>query len=83
MIPGAYENARMKWRNPDGDIPAPKKKPASKKKAKKGDDDEEDDDEDDDSKKVKVEVLLASKWDLESGPDPTGYWLSEKLDGVR
>lgn len=26
-------------------------------------------------------VLLANKW--EDGKDPTGYWMSEKLDGVR
>ncbi|KAF5321800.1 hypothetical protein D9619_000056 [Psilocybe cf. subviscida] len=29
------------------------------------------------------ELLLANKWDIEKGPDPTGWWLSEKLDGVR
>lgn len=26
-------------------------------------------------------VLLANKWDDDK--DPTGYWMSEKLDGVR
>ena len=26
------------------------------------------------------DVLLADKWD---GSDPSGYWMSEKLDGVR
>ena len=29
------------------------------------------------------ELLLAVKWDEENGPDPTGWWVSEKLDGVR
>ncbi|KAF9552728.1 DNA ligase/mRNA capping enzyme [Agrocybe pediades] len=29
------------------------------------------------------ELLLANKWDIEKGPDPTGWWISEKLDGVR
>jgi hypothetical protein len=28
-------------------------------------------------------LLLANKWDLETGLDPTGWWISEKLDGVR
>jgi len=28
-------------------------------------------------------LLLANKWDIETGPDPTGWWISEKLDGVR
>jgi len=28
-----------------------------------------------------IGLLLAEKWDMNS--DPTGYWLSEKLDGVR
>jgi len=26
---------------------------------------------------------LANKWDLDLGPDPSGWWISEKLDGVR
>lgn len=33
--------------------------------------------------KKQFDVLLANKWDIESGPDPTGWWASEKLDGVR
>ena len=28
-------------------------------------------------------LLLAVKWDLDSKADPTGWWCSEKLDGVR
>jgi len=50
-------------------------------------DEDDDGDGDDDlpvagSKKV-PELLLANKWDIETGPDPTGWWISEKLDGVR
>ncbi|KAG6850224.1 hypothetical protein H0H93_016071 [Arthromyces matolae] len=29
------------------------------------------------------ELLLANKWDIQTGPDPVGWWISEKLDGVR
>jgi DNA ligase-1 len=32
------------------------------------------------SSEVDMEVLLAKPW---TGQDPTGYWMSEKLDGVR
>lgn len=63
----------------------------AKKKAKKGEEDEEDEDEDNEedeevvtkAKKKVPELLLANKWDLEKGADPTGWWISEKLDGVR
>jgi DNA ligase-1 len=34
------------------------------------------------SKKKVPQLLLAVKWD-EAGHDPTGWWISEKLDGVR
>ena len=56
--------------------------------AKDDDEDDADDGDDDeeepeaDAKKV-PELLLANKWDIETGPDPTGWWISEKLDGVR
>ncbi|GAA6002693.1 hypothetical protein JCM10207_007630 [Rhodosporidiobolus poonsookiae] len=33
--------------------------------------------------KADVHVLLANKWDLDGKKDPKGYWISEKLDGVR
>ncbi|KAH8114532.1 DNA ligase/mRNA capping enzyme [Phellopilus nigrolimitatus] len=52
-------------------------KPASKVKS------DDEDGEESDADKTKVEVLLAVKWDLEKGADPTGWWVSEKLDGVR
>jgi len=43
-----------------------------------------DDDDDDDAPGKKVpELLLAVKWDIEQGADPSGWWISEKLDGVR
>ncbi|CAA7269788.1 unnamed protein product [Cyclocybe aegerita] len=74
-----------------------KAKPKSKGKAKQeedeedeeeGDGDEEEDAEDADdapaaSGKSQPPLLLANKWDIEKGPDPTGWWISEKLDGVR
>ncbi|KJA20927.1 hypothetical protein HYPSUDRAFT_42528 [Hypholoma sublateritium FD-334 SS-4] len=63
-------------------------KPQSKGKAKEVDEDEEDEDEEDaedapSAAKSVPELLLANKWDIETGPDPTGWWMSEKLDGVR
>ena len=51
------------------------------------DEDDMDEDEDDQPasttapKKVVPRLLLANKYDLEKGPDPTGWWCSEKLDG--
>ncbi|KZV61293.1 DNA ligase/mRNA capping enzyme [Peniophora sp. CONT] len=50
----------------------------SKKRSKKADEDEIDSDDN-----TKDEVMLANKWDIDSGIDPTGWWISEKLDGVR
>jgi DNA ligase-1 len=93
VLGDAYEDARLKLKDPDGDHSAsgakkkaaPKKKAAAKKKKKAadGDEDEEEEDEDEDGGKVKVELLLAGKWDLATGADPTDWWMSEKLDGVR
>ncbi|PPQ74948.1 hypothetical protein CVT24_010179 [Panaeolus cyanescens] len=48
-----------------------------------GEDDEEDGDAPVPKGKSVPELLLANKWDMEKGPDPTGWWMSEKLDGVR
>jgi DNA ligase 1 len=86
LLGDEYEEARMKLKNPDG-VPA-KGKSAQKAKAKRrkrGDDEDEDNDEEDEGKgkDAAPELLLANKWDLENGPDPTGWWISEKLDGVR
>lgn len=61
------------------------RKPASKGKAKDADEEDEADDDEEDAPAGKSvpELLLANKWDIEKGPDPTGWWISEKLDGVR
>ena len=74
----------------------PSKKPRSKPPSSKGrakddvaEEDENDEDGDDDEEEVAAsnktvpELLLANKWDIESGLDPAGWWISEKLDGVR
>lgn len=45
--------------------------------------DDEQEEEADAGAKAEVKVLLAVKWDMEKGVDPTGWWVSEKLDGVR
>ncbi|KAF3927018.1 hypothetical protein ABW21_db0202202 [Orbilia brochopaga] len=53
--------------------------------------DEEDEEDDDDGaeapqppgSKIRPQLLLAEKWDQEDGIDPSGWWMSEKLDGVR
>lgn len=69
---------------------APNSKSKPKSKSKKEDEDEDEDgegDDDDDepasSGKSVPELLLANKWDFDTGLDPTGWWVSEKLDGVR
>jgi DNA ligase-1 len=48
----------------------------------KEEDGEEGDDEAPAGKSV-PELFLANKWDLDAGLDPTGWWISEKLEGVR
>ncbi|KPV74029.1 uncharacterized protein RHOBADRAFT_45326 [Rhodotorula graminis WP1] len=71
-----------------------KAKPKGKGKAKAAEVEEDEDAEDEvvealKKKKVKarkggIELLLANKFDLDSKKkDPTGWWMSEKLDGVR
>ena len=50
--------------------------------ADEGEDDADEDEADEGGKKA-VGLLLAVKWDLEKGMDPTDWWVSEKLDGVR
>ncbi|KAF5390955.1 hypothetical protein D9757_003960 [Collybiopsis confluens] len=69
-----YEAARIKLKNPDGAALGSPKKKASKGKKAKGDGNDATAD---------VNVLLANSWDVDKGPDPTGWWISEKLDGVR
>ena len=83
-----YEMARLKMKNPDGQTQVASK-PSTKGKRKRADaDDDEDGEEETASPKKKAkatapELLLANKWDLVNGTDPTGWWASEKLDGVR
>ncbi|KAJ7621186.1 DNA ligase/mRNA capping enzyme [Roridomyces roridus] len=66
----------------DEDEKPKKKKPASKSKGKKKADEDEEEDEDGGSGGA-PDLLLANKWEVDKGPDPTGWWISEKLDGVR
>ncbi|KAJ4465042.1 hypothetical protein C8J55DRAFT_529386 [Lentinula edodes] len=75
-----YEAARIKLKNPDG---AAVRAPNSKKKSSKKGKNTGDDDDNGGSSKTDVAVLLANSWDVDKGPDPTGWWVSEKLDGVR
>ncbi|KAJ3145500.1 hypothetical protein HDU86_000886 [Geranomyces michiganensis] len=35
------------------------------------------------AKAVAPPLLLAQSWNIATGADPTGWWISEKLDGVR
>ncbi|KAG6877708.1 hypothetical protein C0993_004803 [Termitomyces sp. T159_Od127] len=75
--------------NEEDEKPAKKvRKPAPEggKDQEDEDDNTDKDDECDDaptSNKVIPRLLLANKWDVETGPDPTGWWISEKLDGLR
>ncbi|KAJ3720399.1 hypothetical protein C8R42DRAFT_86826 [Lentinula raphanica] len=77
-----YEAARLKLKNPNGAVPqSPTKKKrssGSKKTKTTGDDDGSAN-----TTKASVAVLLANSWDVDKGPDPSGWWISEKLDGVR
>jgi DNA ligase-1 len=75
--------SKGKRKRDDDDDDEDDKKPKSKSKRAKVDDDDDDDDEDDSGGKKVPALLLANKWDIETGPDPTGWWISEKLDGVR
>ena len=73
----ASKGKRKKADDDDDDDDA---KPASKRtrpqRAKK--------EKDDDATSIGTpQLLLANKWDLDKGADPTGWWVSEKLDGVR
>ena len=77
LLGADYEAARLLLTNPNG--PAPKAPKAKKAKGKKGGDPGEAEGE---SEGIPG-LLLATKWDVEGGVDPTGWWISEKLDGVR
>ncbi|KAI8621317.1 hypothetical protein BC830DRAFT_277038 [Chytriomyces sp. MP71] len=90
-----YEAARLKWKNPHGEVPksAATKTNRAKKAASSASDDDDADDaatkfsakkraKREETKAKQPALLLADKWD-EAKTDPTGWWVSEKLDGVR
>lgn len=60
------------------DIGAAKGKGKAKKAAEDGEEGEEEEE-----GEGLPGLLLAQKWDIEGGVDPKGWWVSEKLDGVR
>ncbi|CAE6527175.1 unnamed protein product [Rhizoctonia solani] len=76
-----YEAARMKLRNPHGSDSSSSKDGRPAKRAKK--DTGSSNGNGGNGAKVVPQLLLAVKWDLATGCDPTGWWMSEKLDGVR
>ncbi|KIJ22572.1 hypothetical protein M422DRAFT_786411, partial [Sphaerobolus stellatus SS14] len=72
----------------DDDEDSPKRKTRSSGRGKKkaDDDDEEDDDDNNNvgsSSIVPFSVLLAQSYKVDGKVDITGWWMSEKLDGVR
>ncbi|KAJ3343953.1 hypothetical protein HDU93_005236 [Gonapodya sp. JEL0774] len=86
LLGDAYEDARVKRFGGSFSAGSPTKK----RKARGDDEDDEDDDGKNGSssssaplKKVKVDVLLAQSYEIDGNVDPTGWWISEKLDGVR
>ncbi|KAJ2931053.1 hypothetical protein H1R20_g6035, partial [Candolleomyces eurysporus] len=86
LLGADYEAARLMWKNPNGPVPkAPKSKgkAAAKGKGKAKKADGEEGEEEEGEGEGLPGLLLAQKWDIEDGPDPKGWWVSEKLDGVR
>ncbi|KAJ3119220.1 DEAH (Asp-Glu-Ala-His) box polypeptide 34 [Nowakowskiella sp. JEL0407] len=69
-----YELARLKLKNPHGDNGSAKSSGSGSKKVKV-------DSSSSVGKQQAPKVLLAESYSLDT--DPTGYWMSEKLDGVR
>ncbi|KAG8744002.1 hypothetical protein FRC10_010981 [Ceratobasidium sp. 414] len=80
-----YEAARIKLKNPYGAAASSNKGARASKRQKKDSGDGAASGSASGNSGVKVEpkLLLAVKWDLTTGSDPTGWWMSEKLDGVR
>jgi DNA ligase-1 len=76
-----YEAARIKLKNPYGAPSSSDKGARASKRQKK--DSGDGDASGGSGAKVIPTLLLAVKWDLATGADPTGWWMSEKLDGVR
>ena len=65
---------------------APAKTAKGKEEEEDGEEEEEDEEGDGEEAptgKSVPELLLANKWGLDTGLDPTGWWISEKLDSVR
>ncbi|KAJ1305172.1 hypothetical protein OPQ81_000203 [Rhizoctonia solani] len=81
MLGEEYEAARMKLRNPHGSDSSSSKDSRPTKRAKK--DNGSSNGNTGNGAKIIPQLLLAVKWDLATGCDPTGWWMSEKLDGVR
>lgn len=56
----------------------------SKRSKTKNDDIQDEDDNDMNLSKVDIPaLLLANSWKIDGGQDVAGWWMSEKLDGVR
>ncbi|KAF7303756.1 SWIM-type domain-containing protein [Mycena indigotica] len=83
--PSSKKKPASKRAKDESDDDKPAKKPASKRKptSKRVDDDDDDDGDNGVGVNGLPALLLANKWDIEKGPDPSGFWISEKLDGVR
>ncbi|KAG9094737.1 hypothetical protein FS749_011933 [Ceratobasidium sp. UAMH 11750] len=80
-----YEAARIKLKNPYGAAATSSndKGTRASKRQKKDSGDGAASGNGNGGVKVDPKLLLAVKWDLTTGSDPTGWWMSEKLDGVR
>ncbi|KXS17784.1 DNA ligase/mRNA capping enzyme [Gonapodya prolifera JEL478] len=93
LLGDRYEDARIKrvMGDTSGSSGPSASSPAKKRKVATAVDDDDDDDDNGGqssspgaaAKKVKVEVLLAQSYEIDGNVDPTGWWISEKLDGVR
>lgn len=73
----AYLGEEAEAARTGGAAPAAKARPAKKVLSGGGESEEGEGDEEDKA----PPILLAHKWEIEH--DPTGWWMSEKLDGVR
>ncbi|KAA8910105.1 DNA ligase/mRNA capping enzyme [Sphaerosporella brunnea] len=94
LLGGAYEEARIeqlkktagKQRVTEDDDVRVEVRVVKKRKPTPEDEEDEDEEEEEEMPLVKdasFKPLLAHKWDLETGQDPTNWHMSEKLDGVR
>ncbi|KXN82465.1 DNA ligase [Leucoagaricus sp. SymC.cos] len=83
LLGESYELARIQSKNPDGPQPTTTAKASRGKARRNAGNGGDEGDETVAMEKLVPELLLANKWDIETGVDPTGWWISEKLDGVR